>query len=69
MVNGAIDKAMPMRIKERGPHYEVVIAGDVQWCHVLSNGLGTKFMRMDEAREVIPLIQRALARWDEEMKA
>jgi len=59
-----------MRIKERGPHYEVVVDdGAIFWCHVLSNGLGTRMMQRKEADEVLPLIQRALARWDEEMKA
>jgi hypothetical protein len=36
---------------------------------VLGNGFGSKMMQRSEADEVIPLIQRALARWDEEMKA
>jgi hypothetical protein len=57
-------------IKERGPHYEVETDGNVVfWWHVLGNGFGSKMMQRSEADEVLPLIQRALARWDEEMKA
>ena len=57
-------------IKELGPHYEVYLSDDgevVYWHHVLDNGkLGNRMMVRREADEVLPMIVRALARWDAE---